>query len=173
MRKGLPQIAMISLAAGAASVPARALDLSLSAGLSHDSTAVVRIALQADFSRSWWQTPTGRLTGYWDAGYTWWEGDLNADNHTLSLSPVFVYEFAGERLRPFIEAGVGLAVFADTRVEDRDMGSMFQFEDRIGVGLRFGQGHTLGLRAIHYSNAGLKNPNDGVEVYSLYYRLPL
>ncbi|HLV17517.1 MAG TPA: acyloxyacyl hydrolase, partial [Pseudomonas sp.] len=26
--------------------------------------------------------------------------------------------------------------------------------------------------AIHYSNAGIKNPNDGVEVYSLYYRVP-
>jgi lipid A 3-O-deacylase len=86
---------------------------------------------------------------------------------------VFVYEFAGERLRPFIEAGIGVAVFADTQIEDRDLGSMFQFEDRLGVGLRFGRGHTLGLRAIHYSNAGIKTPNDGVEVYSLYYRLPL
>lgn len=171
MRNGLPLVAALALVAAAPAV--RAVDLTLSAGQSHDSTAVVRIALESEFSRSWWQSAHGRLTGYWDVGYSWWEGDLTSDNHTLSLSPVFVYEFAGERLRPFIEAGVGLAVFADTRVEDRDMGSMFQFEDRIGVGLRFGQGHTLGLRAIHYSNAGLKNPNDGVEVYSLYYRLPL
>ena len=172
MRKGLPLIAMVALAAGTA-VPASALDLSLSAGESHDSTAVVRIALQSDFSRSWWQTSVGRLTGYWDAGYTWWEGDQTSDNHTLSLAPVFVYEFAGERLRPFIEAGIGVAVFADTRVEGRNLGSMFQFEDRIGLGLRFGQGHTLGVRALHYSNASIKDPNDGVEAYSVYYQLPL
>lgn len=168
MRKGLHLLAISALAA----TPAPAMDLTLSVGSSHESTTVVRLALQSDFSRSWWESPNGRLTGYWDAGYTWWEGDRASDNHTLSLAPVFVYEFAGERLRPFIEAGIGVAVFADTRVEDRDLGSMFQFEDRIGAGLRFGGGHTLGLRAIHYSNAGIKNPNDGVEVYSLYYRVP-
>ncbi|KHO66209.1 acyloxyacyl hydrolase [Pseudomonas flexibilis] len=172
MRNGLPLVAAFALAA-ATSPAAQAVDLTLSVGESHDSTTVVRIALESSFSRSWWQTSTGRLTGYWDAGYTWWEGDLTSDNHSLSLAPVFVYEFAGERLRPFIEVGIGVAVFADTQIEDRDLGSMFQFEDRIGVGLRFGQGHTLGLRAIHYSNAGIKNPNDGAEVYSLYYRLPL
>lgn len=168
MRKGLHLLAISALAA----TPAPAMDLTLSVGSSHESTTVVRLALQSDFSRSWWESSTGRLTGYWDAGYTWWEGDLTSDNHTLSLVPVFVYEFAGERLRPFVEAGIGAAVFADTRVEDRNLGSMFQFEDRIGVGLRFGGGHALGLRAIHYSNAGIKNPNDGVEVYSLYYRVP-
>lgn len=173
MRKGLPLIASFALLSGVASMPARAVDVSFSAGQSQDSTTVLRLGLQADFPRSWWQTSTGRLTGYWDAGITWWKGDKTSDNYTLSLAPVFVYEFAGERLRPFIEAGIGVAVFDNTRVEDRDLGSMFQFEDRIGVGLRFGRGHTLGLRAIHYSNAGIKNPNDGTEVYSLYYRLPL
>ena len=171
MRKGLSLLAAVALA-GAFSPAVQALDLTLSAGQSQDSTAVLRIGLQSDFSRSWWQTSTGRLTGYWDLAYSWWEGDLNSDNHSLSLAPVLVYEFAGERLRPFIEAGIGVAVFADTRVEDRQLGSMFQFEDRLGVGLRFGQGHALGLRAIHYSNASIKAPNGGAEVYSLYYRLP-
>ena len=51
------------------------------------------------------------------------------------------------------------------------LGSALQFEDRIGVGFRFGTGHALGLRAIHYSNAGFKQPNDGIEAYSLYYQL--
>src|SRR5690606_19982304 len=144
----------------------------LSVGSSHDSTTVVRLALQSDFSRSWWESPTGRLTGYWDAGYTWWEGDRASDNHTLSLAPVFVYEFAGERLRPFIEAGIRVALLAAARVEERDLAAMLQFAHRIGAGLRFGGGHTLGPRAIHYSNAGIEDPDDGVEVYSRYYRAP-
>ena len=36
------------------------------------------------------------------------------------------------------------------------------------MGLRFA-GQESGLRAIHYSNAGLKNPNDGAEAYTVHY----
>jgi len=39
--------------------------------------------------------------------------------------------------------------------------------------LRFAGGHEIGVRAIHYSNAGIKQPNDGVESYSLHYRMAL
>ena len=60
---------------------------------------------------------------------------------------------------------------SNTKLESNDLGSSFQFEDRIGAGLRFAGGHEVGIRAIHYSNAGIKQPNDGVEAYSLHYRL--
>ena len=72
-----------------------------------------------------------------------------------------------------VEAGIGVAAFAHTKYESNDMGSAFQFEDRIGFGLRFAGGHEVGIRAIHYSNAGLKEPNDGVESYALHYRMAL
>lgn len=130
---------------------------------------VYRMGAQWNWDANWWQSSVGRLTGYWDAGYTYWQGDETASNHSISLAPVFVYEFAGESVRPYIEAGVGVALFADTDVEGNDMSSSFQFEDRLGVGLRF-SGQDIGIRAIHYSNAGIKQPNDGVEAYSLYYR---
>ena len=83
---------------------------------------------------------------------------------------MFVYEFAGQNVRPYIEAGIGVAAFSSTELESNDLGSSFQFEDRIGVGLRFA-GQEIGLRAIHYSNAGLKNPNDGAEAYTVHYRM--
>jgi lipid A 3-O-deacylase len=53
------------------------------------------------------------------------------------------------------------------------MGESFQFEDRIGFGLRFAGGHEVGIRATHYSNAGLSSWNDGVESYALHYTMPL
>ncbi|MNE17024.1 Lipid A deacylase PagL precursor [compost metagenome] len=53
------------------------------------------------------------------------------------------------------------------------MSTSFQFEDRLGFGLRFAGGQEVGVRAIHYSNAGIKTPNDGIETYSLHYRMPL
>ncbi|MBA6129421.1 acyloxyacyl hydrolase, partial [Pseudomonas juntendi] len=41
--------------------------------------------------------------------------------------------------------------------------------DRIGAGLKIGETQKVGIRAIHYSNAGIKQPNDGIESYSLFY----
>lgn len=149
---------------------AQAADATFSLGSSSESTVVARFGLQWDWDKSWWQTDTGRLTGYWDAGYTYWNGDDTSSKHSISFAPVFVYEFSGEKVRPYVEAGIGVALFSGTRVEGKELGSSFQFEDRIGAGLRFGQGHDVGIRAIHYSNAGIKDPNDGIEAYSLYYR---
>ncbi|MHA6494056.1 acyloxyacyl hydrolase [Pseudomonas borbori] len=149
---------------------AQAADVTFAIGQSSESTMVYRLGTQFDFNRSWWQSDVGRLTGYWDAGYTYWDGDETSSNHSVSIAPVFVYEFAGQNVQPYIEAGIGIAAFANTELEDRDLGSSFQFEDRIGVGMRFA-GQEVGLRAIHYSNAGLKQPNDGIEAYTLHYRM--
>jgi lipid A 3-O-deacylase len=164
---------ILSLAAAAAlgmsSLAAQAVDFTAAVGQSGDSTMVYRLGAQWDWDTSWWQSSVGRLTGYWDAGYTYWDGDETSSNHSLSFAPVFVYEFAGETVKPYIEAGIGVAAFANTELESNDLGSSFQFEDRIGAGLRF-SGQEIGIRAIHYSNAGIKQPNDGVEAYTLHYR---
>lgn len=164
---------MLSLAAAAAlglsSLSAQAVDFTAAIGQSGDSTMVYRLGAQWDWDASWWQSSVGRLTGYWDAGYTYWEGDETSSNHSLSFTPVFVYEFAGETVKPYVEAGIGVAAFANTELEDNDLGSSFQFEDRLGLGLRF-SGQEVGIRALHYSNAGIKQPNDGVEAYTLHYR---
>jgi lipid A 3-O-deacylase len=164
---------ILSLAAAAAlglsSLSAQAVDFTAAIGQSGDSTMVYRLGAQWDWDTSWWQSSVGHLTGYWDAGYTYWDGDETSSNHSLSFAPVFVYEFAGETVKPYIEAGIGVAAFANTELEDNDLGSSFQFEDRIGLGLRF-SGQEVGIRAIHYSNAGIKQPNDGVEAYTLHYR---
>lgn len=151
--------------------PVQAAGLTAAIGRTGESTTTYRLGVQSDFSSRWWQSSTGYLSGYWDAGYTYWKGDKRANNHSLSVSPMFVYTFHGDgNVKPYIEAGIGLAAFSRTRVEEQKLGSALQFEDRIGLGLRFG-GQELGLRASHYSNAGLKSPNDGVESYTLHYRL--
>lgn len=169
MHKMLKLAALAALVAGSATT-AQAVDFTAAVGQTGDSTMAYRIGAQWDWDASWWQTSTGRLTGYWDAGYTFWDGDETASNHSLSFAPVFVYEFAGESVKPYLEAGIGVAAFSSTELEDNDLGSSFQFEDRIGAGLRF-TNQEVGIRAIHYSNAGIKQPNDGVELYSLHYRM--
>ncbi|KHL72121.1 lipid A 3-O-deacylase [Pseudomonas putida] len=172
MRKLLGLVAAAAVTLGQIAA-VHAADVSLSVGQTGDSTQVYRLGFQSNWDSSWWQTSVGRLTGYWDGAYTYWDGDETASNHSLSFAPVFVYEFAGESVKPYIEAGIGVAAFASTELESNELGSSFQFEDRIGFGLRFAGGHEIGVRAIHYSNAGIKQPNDGVESYSLHYRMAL
>ncbi|MOA42977.1 Lipid A deacylase PagL precursor [compost metagenome] len=76
-------------------------------------------------------------------------------------------------MKPFIEAGIGLAAFNHADVAGQNLGVAFNFEDRLGFGMKFGNGQSVGIRAMHYSNAGLKQPNDGIESYSLFYSMPL
>ncbi|WDG82252.1 acyloxyacyl hydrolase [Pseudomonas chlororaphis] len=155
------------------SFSAQAAGVEFSVGQTSDSTQAYRLGMQFDWDKSWLQSDVGRLTGYWSGAYTFWDGDKTSSNHSLSFSPVLVYEFAGQNIKPYIEAGIGVAVFANTEVEDNKLGSAFQFEDRFGFGLRFNGGHEVGIRATHYSNAGITTPNDGVESYSLHYTMPL
>jgi lipid A 3-O-deacylase len=124
-----------------------------------------------DWDKSWFESDTGRLTGYWDAGLTQWESGKRAGGRTsLSFAPVFVYEFKTDSsVTPFIEAGVGVSLFSGTRVGDKKLGSSFNFEDRIGFGVKFSNQDKLGARIIHYSNAGIKEPNDGIESVALFY----
>jgi len=152
---------------------AQALDASISVGHTGETTMVYRLGLQSNWDASWYQTSVGRITGYWDGALTHWEGDKSASNNTVSFAPVFVYEFAGDSVKPFVEAGIGVSIFQHDEVEDNKMGTAFNFEDRLGFGLRFGHGQEVAVRAIHYSNGGIKEPNDGIEAYSLNYRFPL
>lgn len=163
----------LALLTTTAMLSAQAADLSGAVGTTDDGSMVYRLATQFDFSTSWLQSDTGKLSGYWDGGYTYWEAGHGSDgNNSLSFSPVFVYEFAGQSVRPFIEAGIGVALFSSTKVDGNQLGQAFQFEDRIGLGLRFAE-QEVGVRAMHYSNAGMQDPNDGVESYSLYFRTSL
>lgn len=81
-----------------------------------------------------------------------------------------MYEFnTSRRFTPYVEFGIGAALFSKTRVGDHKLGSSFNFENRIGVGLKLPGDQRLGIRAMHYSNAGIKEPNVGIESYSLFY----
>jgi len=166
-------LAAIAAALMGHSFTAQAAGVEFAVGQTGESTMTYRLGMQFDWDKSWLQSDIGRLTGYWSGAYTYWDGDKTSSNHSLSFSPVLVYEFAGQTVKPYLELGVGVAVFANTDVENNQLGSAFQFEDRFGFGLRFTGGHEVGIRATHYSNAGLSSPNDGVESYALHYTMPL
>ncbi|PRB80268.1 acyloxyacyl hydrolase [Pseudomonas sp. MYb185] len=156
------------------SIPAaQALDgITFQIGESSENTTTYRIGAQFEFGRTLWQSQSGgvQLNGYWDAGVTRWSG---LDATSLTLTPMFRLSFGASDggVTPFVEGGIGAAYFTETDLDDQDLGSKFQFEDRLGAGLMFASGSEVGIRAYHYSNAGIKKPNDGINMAALYYRL--
>jgi len=128
---------------------AQAAQVSGAVGATGQGDMTYRIGLAFDWDKKWLESSTGYVSGYWDAAYT--------------------YEFSGFTYTPYIEAGIGLAAFSKTDVGNQRMGSAVNFEDRIGFGLKLPGEQKVGIRAMHYSNAGIKQPNDGIESYSLFY----
>ena len=151
-----------------------AADLALSAGATGQGDATLRVGLTSTWDRQWFSGQRGHLGGYWDGGYTYWDGGSRSSAaHSVSFMPVFTYNFTSVRWQPFIEGGFGVAAFSKTRVSSRKLGVAFSFEDRLGFGVTLPNNGKLGIRAQHYSNARIKKPNDGIESYALFYHHPL
>lgn len=143
-------------------------EISVAAGATSESTT----ALQAEIA---WPLPLARLHERLGlrlgTGLVLLPGDDGDDNAAWLLGPTLRWTFASER-RPFLEAGIGAALFYRTRLETRELASAFQFQDRLALGLPLGQGE-LALSLTHYSNAGIKAPNDGFETLTLGYHRQL
>lgn len=77
----------------------------------------------------------------------------------LSAGPVY---FTGQ-----------LATGAYHQGDSRDLGGVFQFRQSIDLGYRFDNGHRLGVRVAHISNADIHDRNPGEEEYYLTYAVAL
>ncbi|MDZ7851530.1 MAG: acyloxyacyl hydrolase [Halomonas sp.] len=160
--------AIMTAAALFSSGSAQAVNWALEAGATSEDTAALGVMVHNDESLlSDW------LSGAWrlglSTGVQLYEGDRESDNAAWIVRPALRYTAQGG-IPWFAEAGIGAALFLDTRLESRDLGSAFQFEDRLALGMPLGSGE-LRLSVRHYSNADIKLPNEGFEVLSLGYRL--
>lgn len=154
----------------ATSISSQAAEISGAVGVTTQGDMTYRAGLGWQWEKRWLESSTGHLSGYWDLGYTYWEGgDQASGRHSISAAPVFEYVLGNGFYKPFIEAGIGASFFSGTSVGDQKLGSSFNFEDRLGAGVKIGDTQRVGIRVIHYSNAGLAQPNDGVESYSIFY----
>ncbi|WP_342651411.1 acyloxyacyl hydrolase [Pseudomonas sp. REB1044] len=169
MKNRLATSLAVAVLALAGTQLAQAAQVSGAVGVTSQGDMTYRLGMSFDWDKKWLQSSVGHVSGYWDADYTYWEGGDYSGAHSLSFSPVFTYEFGDSGYVPFIEAGVGVAVFSKTDVGDQKLGSAFNFEDRIGFGVKLPGQQKVGIRATHYSNAGIKQPNDGIESYALFY----
>lgn len=144
-------------------------DLYVAVGKNSESESTVKLELDREYSLAHWQPGLSlRLAG----GVLLLPGNEGDDNAALIVTPAFRYTFADTAAQPFVEAGIGGALFLDTRYEGRNLSTAFQFEDRVAAGLHVGRGE-VALAFTHYSNADIKKPNNGLDMVMLGYRHPL
>ena len=101
---------------------------------------------------------------YWDATLGTWDSDTGS-LVDVGLTPVFRY--AQAKYGPYVEGGVGFHVLSETAISSAiDFSTQFQFGSHVGAGYRFNR-YDLSLRLQHLSNAGIKNPNPGINFLQL------
>jgi hypothetical protein len=116
------------------------------------------------------------LDVYWELSINFWEyGDNNQHqtNYVLALSPVVTkvfYQVANKYPLRW-EFGIGVSLVDDTRFAGKDIGSHYQFEDRLGLSLSFGEDlrQMASIRYMHYSNGGLNSKNPGMDFLNMAY----
>lgn len=139
--------------------------LSTGYGQSKDDIDIYRVGILKDWKVKWLENATGYVTGYFELSYNHWNGENDSTNG-VALSPVFQYAFNpdGDNWYPYVEGGIGITYIDEYFIDARNLSSNFQFEDRIGIGYRFDR-LDLSFRYMHYSNAGLKQPNEGIDIF--------
>lgn len=148
--------------------------VSVGAGRSRDDIDVFRLGVRKDFDFRWLSNSTGWLSVYAEGSLNYWFGDDDDEVVGAAFSPVLIYWLGNEEsfIRPYIEGGIGVACISETQIDDRNLSTAFQFEDRIGLGVRMKK-VDLNVRYMHYSNCSIKEPNDGIDLilFTVSYRL--
>ena len=115
------------------------------------------------------------LPEFLSKGYLYHETSLNYWRHDesqhdeakgVAWSPVYLYPLSDS---VFFEFGIGVSYFSASKIDGRDLGTHFLFEDRAGLRWQISPQHSLTLRYFHYSNADIKKPNDGIDFMNLSY----
>lgn len=144
--------------------------ISLGRGESSNNIDVYRAGLLKQWNVQWLENKTGYFTGYFELSYSHWR-EYNRWYHYTertsagALSPVFKYVFSTKdrTCYPYVEGGIGVAYVDTSFFHGRDLSSNVLFEDRIGGGIRV-KNVDINFRYLHYSNADLKLPNDGIDI---------
>ena len=90
----------------------------------------------------------------------------------VTLAPVVRLDLGRFVDHAFVEVGIGLSFIAPHfRDNQRTFSTVFNFDDHASLGYRFGdrRENEISIRAEHFSNGGIKNPNPGQNFAQLRY----
>lgn len=107
---------------------------------------------------------------FFSSGYGhWWISSTKRFNQLsiISATPILrLYFNKNSAYTPFFNMGIGLSYLSKTRIDTRNLGIHFAFEDLVGLGIAFGNKKQFAItaNALHYSNASLSNMNAGITI---------
>lgn len=130
---------------------------------------MVRFGVQSNWERRWFQSNGTHLAAYWDATLQQWRGTQYRGNPgqrqhitSIGITPVFRLR-ADDGKGWYVEGGIGAHLMSEVyNNASNELSTAFQFGDHIGAGYVFNNGWEAALKLQHFSNGGIKRPNDGV-----------
>jgi lipid A 3-O-deacylase len=155
---------LITLLSGLLVASENGLRFGLDVGQSKDHVDIYRAVVQKDFTEPFYTNDFVAFSGYHELSLNFWDAKSGNDISGFAYSPVFTLGFfTNGGYMPYVEAAIGLALLSHKRIDDRDLSSVAQFEDRFGIGIKKGN-FDFHIRYMHYSNAGFHKPNDGIDI---------
>lgn len=150
--------------------------LSIGTGFGAARIVPVRVAFQKTWDKRWNLNSHWPVSGYWEvSGYT-----MNAHQYTTrspkhlhAFASAFAFRFEKEESFmlgwPYVELGFGLSWLNKKEIGGRKLGMHVLFEDKFGLGIRFGQDkqYDISYKAIHFSNAYIGSVNNGINLHML------
>lgn len=164
----MKKIIMIILALSFALVASDEYGVSINVGKS-GSIESYRVGLQKNFNKILYSNETISLNGFHELGIGTLRGHNGDHIDLISYSPVFTLNFNrfnSSTIKPYIDGAIGVSAISRKTINSKDLSSTFQFEDRVSLGLSL-DNINLYIRLIHYSNGGIKEPNDGINIVNL------
>jgi hypothetical protein len=98
----------------------------------------------------------------------WRVPDIRGTTRRFDLNATAIWR--SERPWGYLEAGFGGYLLSKTiNNQDTRMPSAFEFGSHLGIGLRLDRSNSIGIAFQHLSNAGIKQPNGGIDLLLLQY----
>ena len=141
-------------------------DVFVGVGQSRSGIDTYRFGLGKAFGGAF-RSGVGYLSGYGEAALLYWR-DGDEVVYGGVLTPVVAYYFGSESatVRPYMGGGIGVAYISNTMMGGRDLSTRILLEDRIGIGIRSRRFDAY-LAYVHYSNASVVLPNEGIDTLTL------
>jgi lipid A 3-O-deacylase len=134
-------------------------------GADSDDTDVVRLAYRHPLEENghWWMPSHAQLgTSLWRVP------DIRGTTRRFDLNATAIWR--AERGWGYYEAGFGGYLLSKTiNNDDTRVPSAFEFGSHIGFGFALPRNQTLGVALQHLSNAGIKQPNGGIDLLLVQY----
>lgn len=166
--------AIAAVATAATAAHADTFGVQLAGGVAKHHVKKVDLGLVWDPGINWWEVGGWHFSLVGEAHVAYWhtsEGTARNDVYEAGISPMLRFIKSAGAIRPFIEAGAGVRGLSHPTINNGyTLSTAFQFTETVGVGAQFGahQQYQAGFRFQHVSNAGIKEPNPGINFSQLY-----